>query len=173
MKVEVEYLEFMWPMRHYLITSGDSGGKNTIAAVSFCLPVSKQPPLVACALGLTSYSRELIEVRKEFIVNIPPASLKAKIYFCGSRTGREIDKFEAAGLTPVAGRRVSVPIVDECLAHLECQVKNQVQTGDKMLFIGQVVEAYADEEVAAKRIKVDLAWGDFPQKYALRFQRQS
>jgi len=44
MKTAVEYLEFMWPMRHSLITCGDIEGKSNIIAVSFCMPVSKEPP---------------------------------------------------------------------------------------------------------------------------------
>jgi len=50
MKTKVEYLEFMWPMRHFLITCGDIKGKPNIIAVSFCMPVSKGPPLIACAI---------------------------------------------------------------------------------------------------------------------------
>ena len=34
MKVDVEYLEFMWPMRHFLITCGDSEKKSNIIVVS-------------------------------------------------------------------------------------------------------------------------------------------
>ena len=68
MKIEVEYLQFMWPMRHFLITCGEMGGKSNIIAVSFCMPVSKEPPLIACAIGKEAYSCKLIESTKEFIV---------------------------------------------------------------------------------------------------------
>ena len=70
MKTDVEYLEFMWPMRHFLITSGNIKGKSNIIAVSFCMPVSKKPPLIACCIGKTTYSCKLIENTKEFIVNV-------------------------------------------------------------------------------------------------------
>jgi len=51
MKTDAEYLEFMWPMRHFLITCGDIKEKSNIIALSFCMPVSKEPPLIACAIG--------------------------------------------------------------------------------------------------------------------------
>ena len=51
MKVDVEYLEFMWPMRHFLIICGNIEGKSNIIAVSFCMPVSKEPSLIACAFN--------------------------------------------------------------------------------------------------------------------------
>ncbi|MBN1761509.1 MAG: hypothetical protein JW878_00320 [Methanomicrobia archaeon] len=60
MKTDVEYLEYLWPMRHYLITCGDLQKPNIIA-VSFCMPVSKEPPLIACAIGRGAYSCGLIE----------------------------------------------------------------------------------------------------------------
>ena len=55
MNTDVEYLEYLWPMRHYLITCGDLQKPNIIA-ISFCMPVSKEPPLIACAIGREAYS---------------------------------------------------------------------------------------------------------------------
>ncbi|MCI4446063.1 MAG: flavin reductase family protein [Candidatus Aminicenantes bacterium] len=171
MKVEVEYLEFMWPMRHFLITCGETGGLSNIVSVSFCLPLSKNPPLLGCALGQNSYSRKLIDSTGEFIVNVPPATMRKEIYFCGFHSGADIDKFKATGLTPLPGRKVKAPIIAECLAHMECQLRKKVKTGDKVLFIGEVVEAYAEEDMVNKKIKVEFASGDFPRKvYSLRFK---
>jgi flavin reductase (DIM6/NTAB) family NADH-FMN oxidoreductase RutF len=171
MKIEVEYLEFMWPMRHFLITCGEVQGPANIVAVSFCWPVSKNPSLIACALGQNSYSRKLIEATGEFVVNVPPKKLKKEIYFCGYHSGYQVDKFKATGLTPLPGRKVRTPIISECLAHMECRLRNQVETGDKILFIGEVVEAYADEELAKRKIKIEYAWGNFPEKvYSIRFK---
>jgi flavin reductase (DIM6/NTAB) family NADH-FMN oxidoreductase RutF len=56
MNTDVEYLEFLWPMRHYLVTCGDLPSKANIIAISFCMPVSKEQPLIACAIGRGAYS---------------------------------------------------------------------------------------------------------------------
>lgn len=171
MKIEVEYLEFMWPMRHFLITCGDMNKKSNIIAVSFCMPVSKEPPLIACAIGKGAYSCRLIEDSKEFVVNVPPEELKAQIYYCGSHSGRQVDKFKERGLTPQAARKVGVPIIDECVAHMECILRQQMETGDKKLFVGEVVEAYGEEAIMKGTKKVEYAKGDFPRKvYGARFE---
>ena len=171
MKIEAEYLEFMWPMRHFLITCGDIRGKSNIIAVSFCMPVSKEPPLIACAIGKGAYSCELIESTKEFVVNVPPKELKPEIYYCGSHSGLQVDKFKETGLTPQPARAVRVPIIDECVAHMECKVKQEIKAGDKNLFIGEVIEAYADEAVVKRKREIEYAKGDFPSKvYATRFK---
>ena len=103
MNVDVEYLEFMWSMRHFLITCGDIEGKSNIIAVSFCMPVSKEPPLLACAIGKKSCSSELIRNSKEFIVNVPHAELKPQIYYCGlcATTSAEALHFRAGLEYPV------------------------------------------------------------------------
>ena len=171
MKIDVEYLEFMWPMRHFLITCGEIKGKSNIIAVSFCMPVSKEPPLIACAIGKEFYSSKLIEDTKEFVVNVPPQELKQQIYYCGYHSGYQVDKFKETSLTPKSARKTRVPIIDECIAHMECKVKQEIETGDKNLFIGEVIEAYADEDIVKGARKIEYAEGEFPRKvYAARFK---
>lgn len=169
LKSKVEYLKYMWPMRHYLITCGNMENNNIIA-VSFCMPVSKKPPLVVCAIGKEAYSRQLIEKFKEYIINIPEAKLKSEIYYCGLHSGAEVDKFKETDLTPKKGRRVNVPTIDECIAHMECKVKRKIKIKDKILFVGEVIEAYAEESIKKGEKTVKYAKGDFPDEvYSIRF----
>lgn len=170
MKKDVEYLEYMWPMRHYLITCADSEGNPNIIAVSFCMPVSRTPPLIACAIGKSALSCSLIETTGAFVMNVPTKELEQEVYFCGYHSGRDRNKFREAGFTPVPGRTVRVPSIGECIASMECILRNVFETGDKKLFIGEVVEAYAEEDVVKGTRKVEYAMGIFPKKvYATRF----
>lgn len=169
-KIDVEYLEFLWPMRHFLITCGAVKDKSNIITLSFVMPVSKRPPLIACAIGRGSYSYELMTRAKEFVVNVPTKNLEKAVYYCGFHSGREVDKFKETGLTPKPARAVKAPIVSECVAHMECKVINEIETGDKFLIVGEVIEAYADEDVVKGKKKVEYAKGDFPRKrYGTRF----
>jgi len=173
MKIDVEYLQFLWPTRHFLITCGDIESKPNIVAVSFCMPVSKEPPLMVCAIGRGAYSRKLIESTQEFIVNVPPKELKSKIYYCGFHSGYQVDKFKETGLTPKPAHKLRTPIIEECVAHMECKVKQEIETGDKILFVGEVIEAYAYEAIVKgdSKIKIEYTIGDFPRKvYATRFK---
>ena len=173
MNIDVEYLEFMWPMRHFLITCGDINKQANIITLSFCMPVSKEPPLIACAIGKTTYSFKLINETKEFIINVPSKELKAKIYYCGFHSGFQVDKFKETGLTPLLAHSVKAPIIAECVAYMECKVIEIIETGDKNLFIGEVIEAYADEDIVKGEKKIEYARGDFPKKiYARRDYRE-
>jgi flavin reductase (DIM6/NTAB) family NADH-FMN oxidoreductase RutF len=162
-KVDTEYLKHFWPMRHYLVTCG-SGEPANIITVSFCMPVSREPPMVACAIGRKMYSSEIIHETGEFIVNVPPEDLECQVYFCGFHSGRDVDKFKETGLTPLPARHVDTPIIAECIAHMECRVVRSVRTGDKNLFIATVLDAYADEDIEQGRRTVRYGAGDFPKK---------
>ena len=168
-KIATEYLKYFWPLRHYLVTCGSDGGANIIA-VSFCMPVSGEPPMVGCAIGRTAYSGEIILQTGEFVINIPPQELNRQIYFCGYRSGREVDKFAETGLTPLPARHLDAPVIAECVAHMECRVVQTVDGGDKHLFMAEVLEAYADEDLERGLRQVEYAAGGFPEKvYGGRF----
>jgi flavin reductase (DIM6/NTAB) family NADH-FMN oxidoreductase RutF len=82
-----------------------------------------------------------------------------------------VDKFKETGLSPQRARKVKAPIIDECVAHIECKVRQEIETGDKNLFIGEVLEAYADEAIVNEEREIEYAKGDFPRKvYATRFR---
>lgn len=168
-KIETEYLKYFWPMRHYLATCWGISRANIIA-VSFCMPVSREPPMIACAIGRHTFTAELIHQAKEFVVNVPTQEMKRQIYYCGLHSGRDVDKFKETGLTPLPARHVNAPIIAECPAHVECRVEQSLAVGDKYLFIATVIDAYADEDVEKGCRKVDYATGDFPKKvYGTRF----
>ncbi|MBN1425596.1 flavin reductase family protein [Candidatus Fermentibacteria bacterium] len=160
-KIETDYLKYFWPMRHYLVTCGEPGRANIIA-VSFCMPVSKEPPMVACAIGTGMHSCELIRESREFVVNVPTEEMARQIYYCGVHSGRDVDKFKETGSTPMPARRVKAPIIGECVAHVECRVVHGLVTGDKTLWVAEVVDAYADADVEEARRTVRFAGGKFP-----------
>ncbi len=84
----------------------------------------------------------------------------------------KIDKFKETALTKKPAVKVRAPIIDECIAHMECKVTKKIITGDKNLFIGEVIEAKADEDIVKDKRKIEYAKGDFPRKvYATRFKK--
>ena len=66
---------------------------------------------------------DLIEASNEFTVSIPLESkLKEAIKICGTKSLREMDKFDYCNLTPVTGRKIETPIIGEADLHYECKV---------------------------------------------------
>jgi flavin reductase (DIM6/NTAB) family NADH-FMN oxidoreductase RutF len=65
-------------------------------------------------------------------------------YF-GIATGRDTDKFAAAGLTPVASDLVEAPYVGEFPFVLECKVIHVAELGLHTLFAGEILDVKVEE----------------------------
>jgi flavin reductase (DIM6/NTAB) family NADH-FMN oxidoreductase RutF len=132
------------PMHTVIISCKGSDAKPNITTLAWAMPTSANPPLIAISVAPGRHSHKLIEESGEFIVNIPTLEILQAVYACGSLTGRNFDKFKKANLTQMPGKKVKAPGIRECIAHIECEVDGQFTTGDHTIFIGKIVEAYAD-----------------------------
>ena len=101
----------------------------TVAAVSF---FSFKPPMVMIGIVPTRYSFELIQDIKDFVINIPTSDLLDAVKFCGSKSGREVNKFGATGLTPKKGKLVASYRIEECPVSLECKVIHMLDLKGRM-----------------------------------------
>jgi len=132
------------PMHTVLVSCIGKAAKPNITTLAWAMPTSIEPPLLAISLSPKCHSHTLIEESGEFIVNIPTLELLQAVYACGSLTGRSFDKFKKANLTPMPAKKVKSPAIRECIAHLECKVDSKFTTGDHTVFVGKILEAYAD-----------------------------
>ncbi|MEM3824201.1 MAG: flavin reductase family protein, partial [Candidatus Bathyarchaeia archaeon] len=128
-----------------------------IITLAWAMPTSINPPLVAISIAPRRYSHALIEETEEFVINIPTMEILRETLFCGRRSGRNLDKFKETGLTPAPARKVKPPIIKECIAHLECKLHSQFTTGDHTIFVGEIVEAYAEKEVFKELYNLEKA----------------
>lgn len=126
-----------------LVSCLSRDGVPNIITCSAVFPV--QPGYVGVAVGFTRYSHDLIKDSGEFVVNIPSKELEEEMYFCGSRSGRDHNKFEECNLTAKPSQKLKTPIIAECVAWIECKNFSEGLTHDHTIFIGEVVSAYARE----------------------------
>ncbi|MFN4133519.1 MAG: flavin reductase family protein [Candidatus Hadarchaeales archaeon] len=138
----------LYPRQVILVSCFDrSSGKPNVLPVAWATPLSADPFLVGILLTKNRYSYGLIEKSGEFAINIPTMELLEKIKKCGSTSGSSINKFKEFGLTQVHASKIHTPLVKECIAHLECKLVKMVETGDHILFIGEVVAVSAEEGI--------------------------
>jgi len=123
-----------------LITSHYKDRTNVMTA-AWVTPLSFRPPLVGVAIHPTRFTHDLIKKSEQFAINVPGISLLEAVEICGTYSGKDVDKFAKAGLTPVDALEVDVPLIEECLGHIECVLVDAFTTGDHTLFVGQVVAA--------------------------------
>jgi flavin reductase (DIM6/NTAB) family NADH-FMN oxidoreductase RutF len=149
--------KLLHPMHTVLVSCVGEDEKPNIITLAWAMPTSINPPLVAINIAPKRHSHTLIEQIKEFVVNIPTMKILKETLFCGRRNGRNYDKIKEAGLTPLPAKRVKPPIIKECVAHLECKLRSQFLTGDHTIFVGEIVEAYANKEVFTNKYDLEKA----------------
>lgn len=130
-----------------LVTSTSKEEKHNIITIAWQMPVSCNPSLLAISIAKTHFSHQLIETTKEFVINVPNISLLEQVKFCGSVSGRDIDKFNGSNLTPIPAQIVKPPLIKECIGHLECTVIKIHPSGDHTIFIGKIVAAYVNRNL--------------------------
>jgi flavin reductase (DIM6/NTAB) family NADH-FMN oxidoreductase RutF len=116
-------------------------GRSNLITLAWATPVSISPPMIAIAVAPARFSHDLIADSGEFVVNVPGSALLGAVWICGTRSGRDCDKFLKAGLTEAPGRIVAAPLVAECFGHAECRVVDAPKAGDHTVFVGEVVAA--------------------------------
>ncbi len=121
--------------------------KRNIITLAWQTPVSHKPKLVAICIYKKHFSHMLIMKSKEFAINVPSRSHIDAVHYCGSVSGRKIDKFNKTGFTELKAKYLRTPLINECIAHLECRVKGVYSAGDHSIFLGEVLRAAADEGV--------------------------
>ncbi len=120
--------------------------KDNIITLAWHMPVSFKPNLYTIAVGKTRFSCEMIRKSKAFVVNFVPFELKKQALICGTKSGKHIDKFKEAKLTKEEASSVDCPRIKEALAYMECEVVDEIETGDHIIFVGKVLNSRFKKE---------------------------
>ena len=119
------------------------GGRANLLAVGWISRVNHQPPMLSISLSKRHYTNDGIREHKEFSVNVPGVGLLEKTDYCGLVSGREVDKSKLFDF--FYGRLRNAPLVRECPLCMACTLVEAVSLPSNDLFIGEIIEAYADE----------------------------
>ncbi|HQR50151.1 MAG TPA: flavin reductase family protein [Methylophilaceae bacterium] len=136
-----------------LVTSAHGDRRNVMAA-AWIMPLDFDPPRVAIVIDKKTYTRELIDASGSFAINVPCRAQADMVVQVGSGSGRELagkqsgDKFAAFGVPTFAATNIDAPLVQGCVAWLECRVIPEPHIQQAYdLFLAEVVAAQADERV--------------------------
>jgi len=139
-------IEEAWEQRYpegiVLVTCVDEKGRPNIIPLGWSMKTSFDPPMVAISVGKTRYSHRLISKQREFVLAFPGEDLKDEVLYCGTHSGKDVDKFKQTGLAALKAKEISPPLIEQCLANMECKVVGELDTGDHTIFCGQILKAY-------------------------------
>ena len=89
-------------------------------------------------------------------MSLPNNMLEKRIFF-GIKSGRNTDKFEETGLTPIKSMIVDAPYIEEFSMVLECNVIHFYEIGLHTQFIGEIKDVKVNEDVLTEDGDPDIA----------------
>lgn len=148
-----------------LITTKVGDKVNSMTIGWGTLGVIWERPVFVAYVRQQRYTREMLDQCLEFTINVPVGDFPRRaLGVCGSKSGRDMDKIAAAGLTPVEPEVIGVPGLKEFPLTLECRVLYRqeqesdqfndeitrqfytIETGDHICYYGEIVAAYIIED---------------------------
>ncbi|MBK7096829.1 MAG: flavin reductase family protein [Saprospiraceae bacterium] len=146
----------VFPEPAMVIGSYDKDGVPNIMTAAWFGVANSKPLKVSVSLRPATYSYHCIMANMAFTVNVPDASLISYVTFAGKYSGKDMNKFEETGLTPVKSEYVNAPYIKEFPIVLECKVTEYHDLGSHRQFIGQVIDAKIDDRLLNEDGEVDM-----------------
>jgi flavin reductase (DIM6/NTAB) family NADH-FMN oxidoreductase RutF len=141
------------PMPVVMVGTVTDGRPNFMTA-AWVSKLQSSPPLVGLSLGRKQHTAKGIMQTGEFSLSFPSVDQVVLADYCGLVHGYEEDK--AARIDIYSGELASAPMVGQCPVSVECKLRQMIEFEKDYLFIGSVVNVYADESVLSGKI-VDWA----------------
>jgi len=135
------------PSPVWVVGTYDAEGRPNVMTAAWGGICCSRPPCIYVSLREATYSHGNIMSRRAFTVSVPREGQWRGADYVGIVSGRDTDKFEDAPLTPVRSGAVDDPYVGEYPLVLECTVKEVVELGLHTMFVGEVVDVKADEDI--------------------------
>ena len=126
----------------FIVATDTNGKPNTMTIGWGQVGIVWGRPMFTALVRRSRYTYECLRASDSFTINVPhPGELKDELIFCGTKSGRDVDKATECGLTMVPGKAVGTPIIDQCALHYECRIVARTQ---------QEREHFASDEVLSR-----------------------
>lgn len=150
----------LYPLPAVMVTVSDGAGNDNIITIAWTGTVNSDPPMVSISVRKSRYSHELLTKNGEFAINLVTRELVYAMDFCGVRSGRDMDKFEAVKLTRQMASTIKAPLIKESPVSLECKVKQVMELGSHDMFLAEVTAVVVDDKYMEEGGKFDLNASD-------------
>jgi len=147
-KVKIEEaIKKKFPEPVSLVVCLDEGGMVDITPVGWFMMCNFTPKSWAISLNHSRYSHEVISQTNEFSLCLPTFVQKDDIIYCGTHSGRDVNKLENTSFETMPASKIKAPILKKCIAGYECKVVDKLKLSDHTIFIGKVLASYVTDEM--------------------------
>ena len=135
------------PVPAVMVSCALPGEKPNIITLAWVGTVCSEPPMCSISVRKERYSHHIIQESGEFVINLVGQPQLRAMDFCGVKSGRDVDKFAACDLTPLAVPGFTAPAVRECPIYLACRVTSVQELGSHDLFLGRIEQMGVQQEL--------------------------
>jgi flavin reductase (DIM6/NTAB) family NADH-FMN oxidoreductase RutF len=146
----------IYPTPVWCVGSYDTNGKPNVMTIAWGGICCSEPPCVTISLRKATYTYGNIMARQAYTISVPSERYVREADYFGLATGREVDKFEETGLTPVRSELVDAPYVGEFPMILECRVIHHYEIGLHTHFVGEIMDVKIEEEMLTDKGRPDV-----------------
>ena len=143
------------PVPPVLVSCGTMEHPN-ILTIAWTGVLNTHPPMVSISVRPTRYSYPILMEQREFVINLPTSAMCRETDFCGCRSGKDIDKFQACHFTPEPAQTVSAPLIAECPISLECKIQSTQLLGTHELMLAEITAVNVEERYVDSKGKLNL-----------------
>jgi flavin reductase (DIM6/NTAB) family NADH-FMN oxidoreductase RutF len=136
-------------------------GKPNIMTMGFHMMVQHEPPLMGAVIGPWDFSQKAIKATRECVIAIPGPDLAGKVVDIGNCSGKDTDKFQKFRLTPKQAQHVKAPLIEQCIANIECKVVDTRLVNRYNLFILKAVKVWLNDKRKEQRTMHHQGDGSF------------
>ena len=144
-KISFKPGNMLYPLPAVMVSVADREGRTNIITVAWAGTICTKPPMVSISVRPSRYSHHMILETGGFVINLTTRALVRATDYCGVRSGRDVDKWKEAGLTPMRSDAVDAPCIAECPVNIECRVVRTEQLGSHDMFIAEVAAVHVDD----------------------------
>jgi flavin reductase (DIM6/NTAB) family NADH-FMN oxidoreductase RutF len=136
------------PVPAILVTVNGRPGEPDEISVLWTFVVNGDPPQVGVSAGDEHRARDLIALHREFVLNVPVASIVRSFDLVDMSSSRVADKFALSGLKRGVASVVKAPTVEEAPIQVECRVSQVLRVPpERTVFLADVVATTVHEGV--------------------------
>ena len=146
MKIDWKPGTMIYPLPAVMISCGSDPADYNIITASWVGTLCTNPPMCYASIRPERHSHTIISNTREFVINLTTVALAYPTDWCGVKSGRDCNKFEAMGLTPGKSSVVSAPAIIESPLSIECRVREIIPLGSHDMFMANVVNIQADDK---------------------------
>jgi len=103
-------------------------------------------PVMIVMVRKSRFTHHIIEKASSFSVSAPTDDLEEVLNFCGTKSGRDVNKFKKCNLTIVPAQKVDTPIINIPGVHHECKIVYKSKMNPDFLCKEYKEDVYADND---------------------------